>query len=63
MFWDTVKLFLADKGTHHIQAFLLRENDQIMRDERKVAEVMNKYFVNMVVTVSGKRDHQLSNQS
>ena len=50
-----MKPFLTDKGTHHNQALILRENDQIMRDERKVAEVMNKYFVNIVETVSGKK--------
>ena len=58
-FWDTVKPFLTDKGTHHNQALLLKENDQILRDERKVTEVLNKHFVNIVETVSGKnkRDH------
>ena len=54
-FWDTVKPFLTDKGARHNQALLLRENDQIMRDERKVAEIMNKYVVNIVETVSGKK--------
>ena len=49
-----MKPFPTDKGTDHNQALLLRENDQTMRDERKVAEVMNKYFVNIVETVSGK---------
>ena len=30
-----------------------------MRDERKVAEVMNKYFVNIVETVSGKKPREI----
>ena len=54
-----MKPFLTNKGTHHNQAFLLRENDQIMRDERKVAEVMNKCFVNIVETVSGKKPKEI----
>ena len=58
-FWDTVKPFLTDKGTHHNLALILRENDQIMRDDRKVAEVMNKYFVNIVETVSGKKPREM----
>ena len=36
-FWGIVRLFLTDKGTNHKEALLLRENDQILRDERKVA--------------------------
>ena len=58
-FWDTVKPFFTDKGTHQNQALILRENDQIMRDERKVAEVMNKYFVDIVETVSGKKPREI----
>ena len=38
---------IPKKGKRHNQGLLLREDDQIMRDERKVAEVMNKYFVNI----------------
>ena len=53
-----MKPFLTDKGTHHNQALLLRENDQILRDERKVAEVMNKYFVKIVKTVLGKKPRE-----
>ena len=55
-----MKPFLTDKGTHHNQALLFRENEQIMQDERKVAEVMNKYFVNIVEAVSGKKKKQES---
>ena len=54
-----MKPFLTDKGTHQNQALILRENDQIMQDERKVAEVMNKYFVNIVETVSGKKPREI----
>ena len=53
-----MKPFLTDKGTHHDQALPLRENDQVLRDERRVAEVMNKYFVNIVETVSGKKPRE-----
>ena len=46
-FWKTVKPFLSGKGNIEHKKIILVENDEIIRDEKKNADIMNNYFVNV----------------
>ena len=42
-FWDTIKPYFTDKGTHG-SSIMLRENDEIITDDLSVARIFNDYF-------------------
>ena len=47
LFWKTVKSFLYDKIVSKEQ-ILLVENDEIIYEESKIAELLNPFFPNIV---------------
>ena len=46
-FWKTVKPFLSNKGNSKQKKIILVENNEIIRDDKKNADIMNEYFVNV----------------
>ena len=46
MFWKTVKLLFSNKGSKSTKIILV-ENDEIVSDDKKTAEIMNEYFNNL----------------
>ena len=46
-FWKTVKPFLSSKGNIENKKIILVENEEIIRDDKKNADIMNDYFVNV----------------
>ena len=46
MFWKTVKPLFSNKGSKSTKIILV-ENDEIVSDDKKTAEIMNEYFVNI----------------
>ena len=46
-FWKTIKPFLSNKGNTHQKKIILVENDEIIMDNKKNADIMNDYFVNV----------------
>ena len=47
LFWKTVKPFLSDKGSSK-EKITLSENDQIITEEKQIAEIFNEFFTNAV---------------
>ena len=46
-FWKTVKPFFTDKNNKSGKKIILVDNNEIITDDKKNAEVMNEYFVNI----------------
>ena len=46
-FWKTVKPFLSSKGNIENKKIILVENEEIIRDGKKNADIMNDYFVSV----------------
>ena len=52
-FWKTVKPFLSNKGIYS-QKISLKEGEELITDDVKVANVLNKHFVNSVRCLAEK---------
>ena len=52
-FWNTVKPFLSNKGTNS-QKISLKEGEEIVTDDTKIANVLNEHFVNSVRCLAEK---------
>ena len=52
-FWNTVKPFLSNKGIYS-QKISLKEGEELVTDDVKVANVLNKHFVNSVRCLAEK---------
>ena len=46
-FWKTIKVNFTNKNDNNTKKIILVENDDIISDNSKVAEIMNNYFVNI----------------
>ena len=46
-FWNTVKPCLSNKGTTS-QKISLKEGEEILTDDIKIANVLNEHFINSV---------------
>ena len=53
-FWNTVKLFLSNKRTTS-QKISLKEGEEIVTDDTKIANVLNEHFINSVRCLAEKR--------
>ena len=51
-FWKTVKPFFSNKGSIEHKKIILVENDEIIRDDKKNADIMNDYFVNVTESLN-----------
>ena len=47
-FWKIVKPFLSGKGNIEYKKIILVENEEIIRDFKKNADITNEYFVNVI---------------
>ena len=54
MFWKTIKF--SNKGTKSTKIILV-ENDEIVSDDKKTAEIMIEYFVNITKGLEYTRNH------
>ena len=59
-FWDSVKRFLSDKGTHGNENYLLMENGQLVRDEKKISEIFNDHYINITEKKTGSKRQEES---
>ena len=64
-FWDSVKPFLNDKGSHGNENYSLIEDgklikderrvSEIFKDERRVSEIFNDHYMNIVEDLTGEK--------
>ena len=59
-FWKTVRPFLSNKGTHDNHAIILNENGELIKDNREVCEILNDFYINIVVQTTGMKPSQYS---
>ena len=50
LFWKSVKPFFIDKGSNYSKITLVEENN-IISDEKEIANIMNNYFINVTKTL------------
>ena len=56
LFWKSVKPIFNDKGSNSSK-ITLEEEDNIISDERKIANIINNYFINVTKTLNLKKQH------
>ena len=56
-FWKIMKPFFSTKGLNS-NKLILREKDVLITDEKALATLMNKYFVNIAAVLDLKRDSE-----
>ena len=54
LFWKSVKPFFHDKGSNSSKITLVEENN-IISDEKEIANIMNNYFINVTKTLNLKK--------
>ena len=47
-FWKTVKPFITDKGHCTTEDYMLEENDDLIKDDKKISNLFNDFFVNII---------------
>ena len=63
-FWSIVKPYISDKGIKTNEDYMLEENNTIFRDEKKIANIFNDLFVNIIERTTGKKiDTSSKNES
>ena len=60
-FWQTVKPLLS--GGNGVKKITLIENDEIISDDKEIAETFNDYFVKAVSTLELKENNAILNDS
>ena len=50
LFWKTVKPFFSNKGSHRGNIKLV-EDDKLLQDDSEVAEELNNFFKEVVLTL------------
>ena len=56
-FWKIIEPFFCNKGLNS-NKLILREKDVLITDEKALATLMNKYFVNITADLDLKRDSE-----
>ena len=54
-FWKTMKPFITDKGSYTNDDYMLEEDGNIIRDDKKIANIFNDLFVNIIERSTGKK--------
>ena len=54
-FWKTVKPFITDKGHCTSEDYMLEENDDLIKDDKKISNLFNDFFVNIIERSTGKK--------
>ena len=52
--WNTVKPFLSNEGTT-FQKISLKEGEEIVTDDTRIANVLNEHFINSVRCLAEKK--------
>ena len=52
-FWNTVKLFLTNKGFLTNDNIVIKNNDEIITNKNEIVELFNSHYVNIVEKTSG----------
>ena len=50
-----IKPFLSDKDTHRSENYWLLGNDQIIEVERKISEIFNNHYVNIIENITDRK--------
>ena len=62
LFWKTIKPFFSNKGSSGSNIKLV-EKDEILQDDKKVAEELNTFFKNAVSTLDINENSSIINQN
>ena len=62
LFWKTVKSFFLNKGSFGNKIKLV-ENDKLLKDDKDIAEEMNNFSKNAVLTLHIKENYYITNQN
>ena len=54
-FWKTVKPFITDKGHYTSEDYMLEENDDLIKDNKKICDLFHDFFVNIIERSTGKK--------
>ena len=54
-FWDSVKPFLNDKGSHGNENYSLIEDGKLIKDEGRVSEIFNDHYINIIENLTGEK--------
>ena len=54
-FWKTVKPFITDKGHCTSEDYMLEENNDLIKDDKKISNLFNDFFVNIIERSTGKK--------
>ena len=54
-FWKTIKPFFRNKGLNS-NKLMLKENNRLITEKKKLATVMNAFFVNITESLDLKKD-------
>ena len=57
-FWETVRPFLSNRGTHDNHDIILDENGELTKDNREVSEILNDFYVDIVERTTGMKSSQ-----
>ena len=58
-FWEVLKPFVTDKGSHGNEEFILEENGELIKDPVQVSNIFNSYFTNIVEHTTGNPPIQI----
>ena len=62
-FWNTIRPFINNKGTHDNHDIILEENGDLVKDKGKVSEILNNFYINIVEKTTGKQPLVLNSTS
>ena len=62
LFWKTVKPSFSNKGSFGNKIKLV-ENDELLQDDKNIAEEMNNFFKNAVLTLDIKENSYITNHN
>ena len=58
-FWTTIKPYLSNKNTHGKEDYTLEEENELIRDPEKIANIFNEYYTNIVEYATGSSPIQI----
>ena len=62
-FWDLVKPFLNDKGSHGNENYTLLEKGRLIKDHRQISEIFDDHYINIIENITGEKQEELHSDS
>ena len=62
-FWNVLKPFLTNKGSFSEDKLSIEINNQLVTDEKTLADTFNEHYINIVVKSSGQKPSSLGDSS